>query len=557
MYSTSRSRYFLVFFVLFAGIQFTVYAQNTKTIEIVFKVRNEEISPTTPIVGAQISVYERPSNKLVQTQTTPSNGNSSFTLDLFKDYAITFTKKDFATKKLLIDAGVVGKENKSKLYYYIEHIINMYAPSSDRLGAELIDKPFDRLIFDTQENNFGSDKDYMLAVKKELSKLTPREKEKLRGYLTGGSTTDNPDDKGYKAAVASGDKLFNMREFAKAKDAYNEALILKPNDKYATDKLNQVEAATKSIEDADLKYKQAILKADNLFLKKDYAKAKEAYNSALALNPKETYPKNQLKEIEKQLNNANSDYVKLLADANKALKEKKYLDSKQLYSSALRIKPFEQYPKDQLAKVEGLISQDSNLSKEQDSKYNDALKKGKEALDSKDFEKSKEYYTTASDLKPQEKLPKTQLAKLDELINAATNTNDKYLAAIKDGEKAFAEKNYDAAKKSYGDASLINPQEAYPKKKIVEIDKLIIEMKRNLSAIENLMKRKNDTASREQVVQQLADLKSDQMAKIKQLQLLKKAHAKQMANMSTKYSTLNPLTKLFDLVDTKEVAPDQ
>lgn len=708
--------------ILFLLLQDYAFSQDTKTMDLIFKVRNHDVSGKTPIPGVSVSVYEKASNKLLQTRYTPEDGNIKFTLELYKDYFFTFTRKDFVTKKFVLDASVPGKESKSKLYYYVEHIVNMYGITSANLGAELLDKPFDRLVYSASENNFSSDPDYQKSLKKELAKLTPAEREALLNKLKGGGGGDDADkEKKYKEAVATGDRALGTKDYLTAKDAYYIASTLKPNDKYSRDKLKQIDVILKSRNPADIKYaeliaqadkdfntkqyeqakkgyqeasklkpgekypkqkidelaqlafkegskkyKDAIYKADKFFLEKNYVKAKEAYteatglspfekypkdklaeiskmykdavftadklflnkeldrakeayNTALALNPSEQYPKDQIKEIIRQLraDEATADYPTLVSNGDKAFKEKNYMKAKELFANALKQKPTEKYPKDQLAKIDAAIAKDPNFKKELDKKYNEAMKKGKEALDNKDYETSRDAYSEASTLKPEQKMPKAQLAKVEELLKAVmkeldnkynsalalaekelglkhydkaktsfnealklkpneklpkdklaevdklilaekSDSGQNYKNAISKGDKAFNEKDYTTAKEAYAEAEAINPGQKYPKDRMVEIDKLIKEMENNLAAIDNLMDPKTRAAAgNNQVTQQLMAMREEQLAKMNQMKMLKKAYAKHMANLSTKYSTQNPLTKLLDIVDTKAIVNDK
>jgi tetratricopeptide (TPR) repeat protein len=721
MLSTQKSKIYSFLLALVLLSQSDVFSQDTKTMELILKVRNEDVNGTEPIPGTSIVIYDKSSNKVIQSQTTPANGNAKFVLELYKDYSLTFTKKEFVTKKLLIDGNVPGKENKAKLNYYVEYVVNMYTLNSSKLGAELLDKPFDKLIYFSSDNQFDSDKDYQTSLKRDLAKLTPQAKANLITLLKGGSIPDDPnkDETKYKDAIARGDRALGTADYNKAKEAYNQALAIKPGDKYAQDKLKQVAVALKPRTPADVKYndlitkadadfsaksyelakssyleaskvkpaekypkdkiaeieqlvgknsakrykdaiykadklfvdknfakakdayteaaaispnekypkeklkeianmyKDAIYMADKLFLNKEYDRAKEAYSTAIACNPTEQYPKDQIKEINKQLdkNFATGDYASLIANGDKAFKEKNYIKAKEAFVRALKQNPGEKYPKEQLVKIDALTAKDPNFRKDVEKRYNEAMKKGKEALDIKDLERAKGAYTEASILKPEQKTPKLQMAKVEELLKAAAKEldakyeatiaiadkelglkhydkakisytdaltlkpnekypkekleevdkqvlfaqnriSDKYKAALNRGDKAFKEKEYEKAKVAYTEAAAIDPNEKRPKDRLAEIDKLIKEMEKNLSDIDRLMDH-NTVQSREmvnstQISQQLLLMREEQQVKVNQMKMLKKAYAKHMANLSTKYSTQNPLTKLLDIVDSKD-----
>ena len=74
------------------------------------------------------------------------------------------------------------------------------------------------------------------------------------------------------------------------------------------------------------------------------------------------------------------------------------------------ILPWENYPKNQLAEVEKLIST-SDLSGT-DAQYIDAIKKAEEAVVQKNIAIARFYFQKAMSLKPEEAYPKEQLKKL-------------------------------------------------------------------------------------------------------------------------------------------------
>lgn len=181
----SIKKLFLLLFIPFC-INNAVHGQakTTKTIELVLKIKNIGLDP---IANASISVNDKATNDLVAANTTPPNGTITYTLDLFREYIITISHKDYVTKKLWVDGNVPGKENNTKVYFYFEEIVHLLALSSDKLGAELIDKPFAKIYYNAQVRDINVDSDYDVIVKKEVAALTPSERAGLLAKLKGGS----------------------------------------------------------------------------------------------------------------------------------------------------------------------------------------------------------------------------------------------------------------------------------------------------------------------------------------------------------------------------------
>jgi hypothetical protein len=328
----------------------------------------------------------------------------------------------------------------------------------------------------------------------------------------------------YDAAIAKSDKAFAAKTYDAAKNGYNEALALKPSEKYPKEKIAEIdkliaELANKEKAEKELnaKYTAAIAKGDNALATKDYPGAKAGYNEALALKSAEAYPKTKLAEIDKLLadlaakdaaekdklakeKELNDKYNAAVAKADKALAAKTYDAAKTGYNEALGLKPAEQYPKDKLAEITKIMAdlaaadaaEKDKLAKEKalNDKYNAAIAKGDKALAAKDYNNAKAGYNEALSLKASEEYPKSKLSEIDKLLGdlAAKDAaekerlakekelNDKYNAAIAKGDKALAAKTYDAAKSGYNEALSFKPNEQYPKDKLASIEKILAEL---------------------------------------------------------------------------------
>jgi Trp operon repressor len=282
----------------------------------------------------------------------------------------------------------------------------------------------------------------------------------------------------YQAAITKGDQAFTAKNYAAAKTAYTDASGLKPDEQYPKDKINEIDKMLGDMAAIDLKYKEAIAKADNALAAKDYTNAKSAYSDASAIKPSEAYPKNKIAEIDKLLadmTNKEQKYKDAIAKGDNAFSAKSYAAAKTAFNEALTYKPNEEYPKSKLKEIDDLLATDAK-AKELNAKYQAAITKGDQAFTAKNWAAAKTAYTDASALKPAEEYPKNKLAEIDGLIAKDAQQkeiNEKYNAAIKKADQALTAKNYDEAKAGYNEALTIKSEEAYPKNKLKEIDDLL------------------------------------------------------------------------------------
>jgi outer membrane protein OmpA-like peptidoglycan-associated protein len=138
-----------------------------KSLTITIKIReganaslsaNKLTGSIVPLAGVEVSVFNKETNELIQKKTSGADGNVTFKLDLFKAYSISTAKNGFVPERLTVIASPKGKERKAVLHIDGgEYFVLLYTPDSDRLSAELLDKPFTRIIYYGAENDFGVD----------------------------------------------------------------------------------------------------------------------------------------------------------------------------------------------------------------------------------------------------------------------------------------------------------------------------------------------------------------------------------------------------------------
>ncbi|MGZ2371122.1 hypothetical protein ACXR6G_15195 [Ancylomarina sp. YFZ004] len=253
------------------------------------------------------------------------------------------------------------------------------------------------------------------------------------------------DDK-YNLLVDSGDKQLKEGEYIQAKQNYTEALALKPNESHPKAQLIKIESLmahqAKLVADKqarEQKYADLISMADSQMNSGEFDKALGNYQQALNIKPKAAYlneqvkkakqgkidKKRELEEKAKQELDLQIKYQKydaLIAKGDNNFASKKYFDSRDNFRDALEIKPNEKYPKDQLNKLEDMMAkelQQATAIKEFDAKYEVFITTANSQLKTREYDLAKGSYQRASEMKPEEAYPKLQLKKLGDLIAEA------------------------------------------------------------------------------------------------------------------------------------------
>ena len=189
---------------------------------------------------------------------------------------------------------------------------------------------------------------------------------------------DNQKRQQYATLITNADNLFNQKDYANAKPVYQQALQIMPNEQHPQSRIQQIDAllAEAAKKQADLEnqirtYKAKVSEADRAFNAHQYDKAIELYNVAKAAKPDETYPDQQIAQInanikaekeQERLAKIESDYKNAISLADNTFKNKDYSAAISLYKSASAIKPNEKYPKDQIELCEKRIKEAKALA---------------------------------------------------------------------------------------------------------------------------------------------------------------------------------------------------
>ena len=264
-------------------------------------------------------------------------------------------------------------------------------------------------------------------------------------------------DKNYSGAIAKGDEFFNQQDYGNARNEYRTASTVKPEEIYAQQrieeigiKLDELELARQQQDTLNKKYAGLIQQADRLFSSNEYLSSKGKYEAALQLKPDEVYPKERITEIGDILRRQKTDeeYRIIIVAADGFFKAKTYLEAKVEYEKAIVLKPNEAYPKSQINKI------------------NDILEKEQQGI--------------LAEQKAAENLQQRTLAiaQMNEEIDARNVESEAELKSLYDqfivkADAFFNDKQYNVARAWYYRALEIMPNEAYPQQRIDEINRII------------------------------------------------------------------------------------
>ena len=307
----------------------------------------------------------------------------------------------------------------------------------------------------------------------------------------------------YDKAIASGDQSFTEKRYKDSRAFYTDALSIFPNENYPKTQISKIDnliaqqqkdellARANAIKDSISKangnaFDQAMASAKVLEQSKQYQNAILKYKEAITINPGErTNVQKLIISLEDQIRlmaKQESQYKQSIAKADQLYAGKKLPDALTEYSNAANIKPTEDYPKTQIAEIQKTIS-------ERNASYDNAIKNGDKAFNESDWQSAKAAYTEASLVKPDEAYPPKRLKETNQKINeeklaGIKNANESaaYNDAIAKAEKAFADDQLINAKMQFKVALSLKPNESVPAQRIKEIDAMIDQRNKDLLA---------------------------------------------------------------------------
>ncbi len=283
-------------------------------------------------------------------------------------------------------------------------------------------------------------------------------------------------DKNYKKAIAEADIQLNENRFEDAISIYKIAQEIKPAEAYPQQKITEAQGKLALLKSKEESYAVAIASGNQFLSASKYTEALSAFKQALSIKPDAAYPTDKTAEINALLAKQKSDsdnYAQAIRTGEKALATGNYSLALSSFQDAAKIKPSEIYPAEQITEIKSQIA----TQQKDNENYTNAINKADRLFTNKEYSSSLKAYTEAAQIKKNEKYPQDQIIKTNKIIADSRKMDDDYNLAITEGDKLFAVKDYSGAVSAFSKASAIKPVEAYPTQRIAEINKIVEESK--------------------------------------------------------------------------------
>ena len=305
--------------------------------------------------------------------------------------------------------------------------------------------------------------------------------DQIRQLLASAAKQKEIDEKFGQLILLAG-KLYDEDKLDESKKAYRNALELKPGDPLPQNEITRIDSVIDArIQQAEIdrQYKDLIAQADSLVELKNYDEAIALYSQAMDVKPKgreadeKRLKARTMKSSYERALAREAAYTKAIQEGDKLLKEENYELAKVEYQKALNLKNSESYPKQQIGEINITLKR---LEAEKEQRYQEAVAKADNLFGQGNFNDAARQYKVATSIKPAEDYPLRRLAECNTKIEEQLRKNKaSYDIAIANGDKLYAAKIYDKAILAYKKAEGLMPDEPYARGMINKITRYIEE----------------------------------------------------------------------------------
>jgi len=460
-----------LFFILVLGMCPLFVEAQTLTVRFDGAITNVDSGKKEPSVNVAIVQ----NNQKVSNVVTDTKGKYTLkgSINTNKPFEVVFAKNGMVSKKILFDFKGIPVESLPAGDFSPIDALNLdlfnERPNTDFSFLET--EPVGKFVWDTKS---GPKLDEAIRkatadkINKKLQEAQSKEKEQQKNELA------------YNDAIKIADKAYAEKKYQLALDNYEKAVIIpgKGKEKYPNDRILEISTIIQKQKEQQLQFEQQnseytnlIQAADNLRNSGELQKAKQKYSEAQQLKKDEKYPAEQIKWIDQQLANkqSNQQYNDIIEQGDKLAKQKDYAAAIEKYQQATKLKPNENYPKGKIQELELIVKNEQKATAIKQ-KYDQFIQQGDKFAQEQKWNEAQNAYQQASAI---QKTPYVQekLQEIGKKISSEKSDEErtaKVKQLIQAGDNAQTQKQWSVAIAKYKEALIFDPNNAIITQKINE-----------------------------------------------------------------------------------------
>jgi len=283
----------------------------------------------------------------------------------------------------------------------------------------------------------------------------------------------------YEDAIKLADDFFNSNKLREALEPYQRAATLKANEKYPQEQITRINQMIAEQQKKDDSYASLMAQAEKQYADTKLLEARASYAEALKIKPNEKQAVEMISRIDATLAEQKAkeeNYAKAIEQANNLYAQKELKQAIPLYEEALKIKPAEAFPTEKLEAIRKEL-------KAIDDGYANAIAAADAFLSGEKYQEAISSYQKALEVKKDEAYPKKKIEDINTLLSARKEEQQQmYSSFVAEGDRLFALKDYYGARTEFTKASGLKPEESYPKQKLEEANGLIKQIEESRQA---------------------------------------------------------------------------
>ena len=285
--------------------------------------------------------------------------------------------------------------------------------------------------------------------------------------------------KEYNQLIQEAENEYKNEDFLKALDGYQAAGKIFPKEQYPKDRIAEINDLLGLLMVAGEMQKalaerlaSLISQADQLFTREQYPQARNAYNRALSIDPENQHAQQRVAEIAALLDQQLQldAYQNLITSADNAFSELLYTRAQNDYQQALQLKD-DPYPKQKLEEIDKILT-GQKLNAEKLKNYEEAIRLAEQHAENQLFEQAIASYENALQQKPGDESATSRIAELRQQMSQIA-IRAAYDQLIHAADSSFQLEQYAAASADYEKAADLIPEEAYPRTQLTRIGEIL------------------------------------------------------------------------------------